>query len=83
MVIHAVAIGAGDDLVIAVPDRLDSDDALALLNAAKQQFQGVRIHLLCGFGSVQIERNDGGGNCASFTDAVRSKKSSSSSSGSV
>lgn len=57
--ITACAVQAGDDIVVSLPDRLDSDDAIALLNALKEQFCGVRIHLLTGFGQVQVQRNDG------------------------
>lgn len=62
LVITPVAIRAGDDLVISLRDRLDSDDAFALLDALKQQFPATTIHLLTGFGDVQVQRHDGGSN---------------------
>lgn len=65
LVITPVAVRAGDDLVISLRDRLDSDDAFALLDTLKQQFPATRIHLLTGFGDVQVQRNDRGGDSAS------------------
>lgn len=62
LVIAPVAVRAGDDLVVSLRDRLDSDDAFALLDALKQQFPATTIHLLTGFGDVQVQRHDGGSN---------------------
>ena len=67
-VIAPVSVRAGDDLVVSLRDRLDSDDAFALLDALKQQFPATRIHLLSGFGDVQVQRNDRGGDSASGND---------------
>lgn len=68
LVIASVAVRAGDDIVVSLRDRLDSDDAFALLDALKQQFAATRIHLLTGFGDVQVQRNDRGGDGASGDD---------------
>lgn len=58
--IQPATVRPGDDIILALPYRLDSDDAFALLHTIKEQFPGVRIHLLTGFGQVQIQRGDSG-----------------------
>ena len=68
LVIAPVAVRAGDDLVVSLRDRLDSDDAFSLLDALKQQFPATRIHLLTGFGHVHVQRSDRGGDGASGDD---------------
>ena len=62
LVIAPFAVRDGDDLVVSLRDRLDSDDAFALLDTLKQQFPATCIHLLTGFGDIQVKRSDGGGN---------------------
>lgn len=69
LVIAPVAVRAGDDLVVSLRDRLDSDDAFALLDALKEQFPTTRIHLLTGFGDVQVQRNDRGSDGSSGDDS--------------
>lgn len=68
LVITPIGVRSDDDLVVSLRDRLDSDDAFALLDTLKQQFPATRIHLLTGFGDVQVQRNDGGGHGASGDD---------------
>ncbi|WP_267690932.1 hypothetical protein [Massilia antarctica] len=67
-VIEPVTVSAGEDVVVSLPERLDSDDALALLDTLKQQFPATRIHLLTGFGDVQIQGNDRCSDCGCGDD---------------
>ena len=62
IVVTPLAVRTGDDVIIRLAERLDSDDALALLDTLKQQFPLARLHLLCGFGGVDVQRNNCGGN---------------------
>lgn len=58
VVITPVAVRAGDDLVLS-PDSWDaSQDVVAFLGAAQEQFPGVRLHLLIGFGGIQVVRKE-------------------------
>ena len=57
IVIQPVAVRAGDDLVLSLPQWDASEDLVALLCAAQKQFPGVRIHLLAGFGQAQVAMN--------------------------
>lgn len=56
-VITPVAVRRGDDLVIAMDDPAALDDAVPLMHTLQDQFPGVRLHLLIGFGSIQIAHN--------------------------
>lgn len=58
---HPIGVRDGDDLVLYVKDRLDSDQAFALLDALSAQFPQVRIHLLTGFAYVQRPDSSGSG----------------------
>lgn len=49
-------IGRGDDLVLSVGRLTADEDAVALLNAVQLEFPDTRIHLLAGFGQVDITR---------------------------
>lgn len=70
IVITPVAVRPGDDLILVLRDRLDSDDAFRLLDATKEQFSSVRIHLLAGFGEVQVQRKD----CSGCTQACQASR---------
>lgn len=59
LLLQPVTARAGDDVILTLPNRLDSDDALALLDAVAQHLPKVRVHLLCGFGEVQVQGKDG------------------------
>ena len=59
-VLTPIKVVPGDDVIVSLPDYLNSDSAIALLKTFTQQLFGARIHLLCGFGDVQIQRRDGG-----------------------
>lgn len=65
VLIQSVAIRAGDDVVVRHADRLDSDDALALLKALREQFPKLTIHLLTGFVGLEVKRGDGGSQAGS------------------
>lgn len=60
IVLSPMAVRPGDDLILAPTDWPASQDMVGFLNAAQQQFPGVRIHLLVGFGAVQVQRNQRG-----------------------
>jgi hypothetical protein len=49
-------IGCGDNLILSVGRLTAGEDAIALLNAVQADFPGSRIHLLAGFGQVDITR---------------------------
>lgn len=55
--ISPLVVRPGDDLILAI-DLVADQDLVGLLSAAQQQFPCVRVHLLAGFGSVQIQRNE-------------------------
>lgn len=56
--ISAGGIRAGDDLVISADYWPASEDIPGFLRTAQQQFPGVRLHLLVGFGRVEVSRNE-------------------------
>lgn len=65
-VVTAAPLRAGDDLVISVLELGAGEDAISLLSALKDQFPGVRLHLLVGFGEGVVvkqhaERDSGHG----------------------
>ena len=49
-----VAVQPGDDVVLALPNLLAGEDAITLIDALQAQFPKNRVHLLVGFGSLQV-----------------------------
>ncbi len=62
--ISAYGIGPGDDIVIGCDAGTD-EDAFALLGAVQSEFPASRVHLLIGFGPVQVSRNNCCAQCES------------------
>lgn len=60
IVVTPVALRPGDDLVLTVEDWPASEDIPSFLRALQQEFPGVNLHLLAGFGPVQVIREEHG-----------------------
>ncbi|MFJ0446612.1 hypothetical protein WLV72_15755 [Bordetella bronchiseptica] len=71
--VEARPVHAGDDLILSVRDWPASEDMVGFLNAAQQQFPGVRIHLLVGFDSVQVSGEQGSAQGEHATDERQPK----------